>query len=253
MARLSGKTAIVTGAGQGVGQGIAFSLAAEGARVVVSGRTVEKLEQTVSESETRGGTALPVACDVRVEDDLIGAINKAVSEFGALDILVNNAQMVPLGKLLRVSDEAIDDGWTSGPLAAIRSMRAAYPYLKDTKGSIVNLASSAAFRWDAAGYGVYGAVKEGIRQVTRAAACEWGKHGIRANCIVPLALSPGMQMWTEHNPEEAAAFVRTVPLGYAGDCEKDIGQTVAWLVSDEARYVTGQTIGLDGGQARIGG
>lgn len=253
MARLSGKTAIVTGAGQGVGQGIAFSLAAEGARVVVSGRTVEKLEQTVSEIEKRGGTALPVACDVRVEDDLIGAINKAVSEFGALDILVNNAQMVPLGKLLRVSDEAIDDGWTSGPLAAIRSMRAAYPYLKDTKGSIVNLASSAAFRWDASGYGVYGAVKEAIRQVTRAAACEWGKHGIRANCVVPLALSPGMKMWTEHNPEEAAAFVRTVPLGYAGDCEKDIGQTVAWLVSDEARYVTGQTIGLDGGQARIGG
>ena len=251
MGRLDGKVGIVTGAGQGVGQGIALALAEEGASLVVAGRTVEKLDETVAEIEKRGGTAVPLNCDVRVEDDLIRVIGKAVTQFGKLDILVNNAQMVPLGKLLRVKDEAIDDGWTSGPLAAIRSMRAAHPHLKETGGSIVNLASSAAFRWDAAGYGVYGAVKEAIRQVTRAAACEWGKDGIRANCIIPLALSPGMKMWTEHNPEEAAAFVSTVPLGYAGDCEADIGKAVAWLVSDEARYVTGQSIGLDGGQARI--
>ena len=102
------------------------------------------------------------------------------------------------------------------------------------------------------GYGAYAAVKEAIRQLTRAAACEWGKEGIRTNCILPLANSPAMAWWTRERPQESAAFVATVPMQRIGDCESDIGKFVATLCSDDCRYVNGQSIGLDGGQAYLG-
>jgi NAD(P)-dependent dehydrogenase (short-subunit alcohol dehydrogenase family) len=101
------------------------------------------------------------------------------------------------------------------------------------------------------GYGAYAAVKEGIRALTRAAAVEWGADGIRVNAIIPLALSPGMEYWTRTRPEEAAAFLATVPLGRVGDCEDDIGRAVVTLVGPELGYLTGSTLMLDGGQAYL--
>jgi NAD(P)-dependent dehydrogenase (short-subunit alcohol dehydrogenase family) len=133
----------------------------------------------------------------------------------------------------------------------MRLMKLCHPYLKGD-GSIVNLASSATKRWDMAGYGAYAAVKDAIRQLTRAAACEWGKDNIRTNVILPHASSPGLVWWMEKNPEEAKAFFKTLPMGRVGDCEQDIGRFVAVLCSDYSKYVNGQTIGLDGGQANIG-
>ena len=130
-------------------------------------------------------------------------------------------------------------------------MKLCYPHLKG-EGCIVNLATSAAKRWDLSGYGAYGAVKEAIRQLTRAAACEWAKDGIRANCIVPLANSPAMAWWTRERPQEAAAFIATVPMGRIGDCEQDIGRFVATLCSEDCRYINGQSIGVDGGQVFMG-
>ena len=114
------------------------------------------------------------------------------------------------------------------------------------------MGSSAAKRWDASGYGCYGAVKEAIRQLTRAAACEWGSDNIRANTILPHAKSPGLKWWIENNPEEAAEFFKTIPLQRVGECEEDIGRFVALLCCEGARYINGQTIGLDGGQAYLG-
>jgi NAD(P)-dependent dehydrogenase (short-subunit alcohol dehydrogenase family) len=248
--QLEGKVAIVTGAGQGVGQGIAYALAAEGCAVTVSGRTLSKCEVTAKEIEARGGRAIALGADVLSADDLARTLDATLSEFGRLDVLVNNAQVVPLGTLHDVTEENFVAGWESGPLAAFRFMKLAYPHLKQTRGSIVNLGSAAALRWDSAGYGCYGAVKEGIRQLTRQAACEWGPDGIRANCILPLATSPGMEAWIEHRPEEAQAFLATVPLGRVGDCEDDIGRVVVFLASDAAAYVTGQSLLLDGGQAK---
>ena len=247
MTNLEGKVAIVTGAGQGVGEGIARSLAARGAKLSLSGRTLEKVENVAN---TLPGT-LTTELDVRDPQGIEAQVTKTLEAFGRIDILINNAQMVPLGPLLKLKEEKVADGWNSGPMATLRFMRACHPHLKETKGSIINLASSSAFRWEAAGYGAYAAVKEATRQLTRAAAHEWGRDGIRANCILPLAKSPGMAAWEEHNPEEAAAFVNTVPLGRVGDIQTDIGDAVAWLCSDEARYITGQSIGLDGGQARL--
>ncbi|MDF3936978.1 SDR family NAD(P)-dependent oxidoreductase [Pseudomonas citronellolis] len=248
MNRLAGKIALVTGAGQGVGQGIAFALAAEGARVAVAGRTEEPLQRTCAQIRERGGEALAVRCDVTRAADIERCVAQVVEAFGGLDILVNNAQIVPLGRLLEVSDESFQQGLDSGPLATLRLMRACYPYLKGG-GAVINLASSAAVRWDASGYGAYAAAKEAIRSLSRAAACEWGPEGIRVNVIAPHALSPGLQGWMQANPAQAEAFLQGIPLRRVGDCEVDIGRTVAWLASAEAAYLTGATLPLDGGQA----
>ncbi|MGH8457104.1 MAG: SDR family NAD(P)-dependent oxidoreductase, partial [Stenotrophobium sp.] len=130
-------------------------------------------------------------------------------------------------------------------------MKLCYPHLKGG-GCIVNLASPAAMRWDMSGYGAYAAVKEAIRSLTRAAAGEWGRDGIRTNAILPLANSPGMAWWTRERPQEAAAFIATVPMQRVGDCEQDIGRFVVSLCSDDCRYINGQSIAIDGGQAYLG-
>jgi meso-butanediol dehydrogenase / (S,S)-butanediol dehydrogenase / diacetyl reductase len=251
MGKLNNKIALVTGAGQGVGQGIAFALAAEGAAVAVTGRTLAKVQATAAEIEKRGGRALAVECDVKHPASLKACVDVVVKHFGGLSILVNNAQEVPLGALNDVTDEAYAAGWESGPLATFRLMKLCYPHLKGD-GCIVNFGSSAAKRWDMSGYGAYASVKEAIRQLTRAAACEWAKDGIRTNAILPLASSPAMAWWTRERPAESAAFIATVPQGRIGDCEQDIGVFVASLCSDECRYINGQSIGVDGGQAYLG-
>jgi meso-butanediol dehydrogenase / (S,S)-butanediol dehydrogenase / diacetyl reductase len=248
---LQDKVALVTGAGQGVGQGIALALAKEGAKVAVTGRTLEKLEASCELIAQRGGDAFPLVCDVKVEESLKSCVDTVVGHYGGLDILVNNAQEVPLGTLDEVTDESFTAGWESGPLATFRMMKFCRPHLKDG-GCIINLASSAGKRWDASGFGPYGATKEAIRSLTRAAACEWGPEGIRTNVILPHAKSPGLAWWMENYPEEAAEFVSTIPMRRVGECEEDIGSFVAVLCSDASRYVNGQSIGLDGGQAYLG-
>jgi NAD(P)-dependent dehydrogenase (short-subunit alcohol dehydrogenase family) len=251
MKMLESKIALVTGAGQGVGQGIAFALAEQGASVGVSGRTFSKLEDTCSQIEKRGGEAMPVECNVKSLESLQSCVEQVVARFGGVNILVNNAQEVPLGPLHDVTDEAFEAGWQSGPLATLRLMKLCYPYLKGD-GCIINLSSSATKRWDMSTYGAYAAVKDAIRSLSRAAACEWGVDNIRTNVILPHAKSPALKWWTENNPEEAAAFVAGIPMRRIGECEEDVGRFVAFLCSDAARYVNGQSIGLDGGQANIG-
>jgi NAD(P)-dependent dehydrogenase (short-subunit alcohol dehydrogenase family) len=248
---LDGKAALVTGAGQGVGEGIALALATRGARVAVVGRTLSKCEATVRMIEERGGVAIATECDVKILSSLEAAVGFTVAEFGTIDILVNNAQEVPLGPLSGVSEEAFEAGWQSGPLATFRLMKLCHPYLKGG-GSIVNLASTAAKRWDATGYSAYAAVKEAIRALTRGAASEWAADGIRANVILPHAKSPGLEWWIENNPEESAAFIATIPMRRVGECEEDIGRFVATLCSDDCAYVNGQSIAVDGGQAFMG-
>jgi NAD(P)-dependent dehydrogenase (short-subunit alcohol dehydrogenase family) len=250
--KLRNKIALVTGAGQGVGQGIAFALAAEGAKIAVTGRTLAKCEATVAEIAKRGGTALAIECDVKSAASLEACVARTVRELGGLDILVNNAQEVPLGTLDQVTEDAFAAGWESGPLATFRLMKLAHPHLKRNGGSIINLGSPAAMRWDASGYGAYGAVKEAIRQLSRAAACEWARDGIRTNIVLPLADSPAMAWWTRERPEEAAAFIATVPMQRVGSCEADIGRFVATLCSDDCAYINGQSIAADGGQAFLG-
>jgi len=248
MGRLDGKVAIVTGAGQGGGRGIALALAGEGAAIVAAGRTLAKCDDTVAELTRRGQRGIAVRCDVERADDCVALVDRAVAELGTVDILVNNAQVVPLGRLLEVTDEEADAGWRSGPLASLRLMRACHPHLVGG-GVVVNLGTAASLRPDPIGYGAYAAVKEAIRALTRAAACEWGPDGIRVNAMVPLSSSPGMDTWKAMVPDEYEAFMATVPLGRLGDPEGDIGKAVVFLCSDESSYITGQTLIVDGGQA----
>lgn len=252
MSEFDGKVALVTGGGQGVGQGIALALAAAGVAVAVSGRTADKLAATVGEIERRGGKALAVVGDVKYAGDLARMVEQTASQFGGIDILVNNAQEVPLGTLIDVSDEAFVAGFESGPLASFRLMKLVYPHMTARGGgTMFNLASSAGIRWDMSGYGAYGAVKQAIRALTRAAAAEWGGDNIRVLTIAPHAESPGLKWWVENNPDEAKAFFRTIPLGRIGRLEEDIGRAVVALCSADMAYLTGATIPLDGGQANF--
>ena len=142
---LKDRVALVTGAGQGVGEGIALALAAEGAHVVAAGRTLSKVEGTAKTIEQRGGRAVATACDVKDPASLQRCVDAALGAFGTIDILVNNAQEVPLGTLDDVSDEAFEAGWQSGPLATFRLMKLCRPHLRDG-GVIIDLASTAAKR-----------------------------------------------------------------------------------------------------------
>ncbi|MEU1351236.1 SDR family oxidoreductase [Streptomyces sp. NPDC005795] len=253
MGTLEGKVAVITGAGQGVGQGIALALASEGASVAVLGRTAAKLEATCELLRARGARAEPFVLDVLDTDRIPSVVAEAAEHFGSLDILVNNAYTGCYGPLLSLSDEQFQRGFDSGPFAAFAFMKAAHPYLKrDGGGSIINLVTSAMVRWDLSTYGAYAAAKSALRSLTRAAANEWGRDGIRVNAIAPHATSPAYAGWQAAHPEEAAEFCASIPLGYVGDCEQDIGRAVVMLCGPDARYLTGATVPLDGGQANFG-
>ena len=252
MTDLTGKVALITGAGQGVGQGIALAIAEAGAAVALAGRTLEKVEATAAQIRERGGKAIALSCDVKSAADLAAIVEATVAQLGGIDVLVNNAQEVPLGRLEDVTDEAFLAGFESGPLASFRLMKLARPHMVARGGgTMFNLASSAGVRWDMAGYGAYGAVKQATRVLTRAAAAEWGREGIRVLTIAPHAESPGLKWWIENNPDEAEAFFRTIPLGRIGKLEEDIGRAIVALCGPDMSYLTGATLPLDGGQANF--
>lgn len=250
---LAGKVALITGAGQGIGQGIALALAKRGVKIAAVGRTLQKCEHTSRLiAERHGIEAIAIGCNVANTADLERSVDATVARFGALDILVNNAVSTSPGPLLTQKHDQVMTAFQVGPIATLRLMQLCHPYLRAKGGSIINMASTAAKRWDMSNYGVYAAEKEAIRALTRAAASEWGKDNIRANCILPHARSPALEKWIAHNPEEAAAFVRSIPLQRIGDCEADIGEFVAMLCGPESSYISGQSIAVDGGQACMG-
>ena len=134
----SNKTALITGSGQGVGEGIARALASYGANVCLVGRTFSKVEAVANDINQKGGSALAVECDVKNIESINNSIKISLSKFNSLNILVNNAQEVPLGNILDVTDESFIDGWNSGPLATFRFMKACYPHLKGD-GKIITI------------------------------------------------------------------------------------------------------------------
>ncbi len=249
--RLAGRRAIVTGAGQGVGRGIALALAAEGAAVALLGRTKSKLTAVAAEiAEGAGARAVALACDVKDSAQIERAVEAVVAELGGLDILVNNAQETPLGTVLNVTDEALIAGFESGPLAAFRFMKACHPYLGGG-GVIINLGSGTSVNPQPIGRGVYGAVKATTAALGRAAATEWGVDGIRVVTILPAATSPSADTFARDHPEAWTRSMESIPLRRLGRPVEEIGRTVVFLCSDDACYITGTTIAIDGGQAYL--
>jgi NAD(P)-dependent dehydrogenase (short-subunit alcohol dehydrogenase family) len=241
------KVAIVTGAGQGVGRGVALALAAEGARVVVLGRTGSKCDAVVAEIQARGGQAIAIECDVEQRDQIEASVQQTADRWSRIDILVNNAQTKVYTSIRKMSDDDMDTMWRSGPMAAFRFMQVCFPYLRDSTGCVVNMGSGSSILPHGAMSG-YAMTKEAVRVVTRVAAVEWGRFGIRVNAICPLAQTPGLDEFDSAAPGATAeAVVPLVPLGRLGDPETDIGRAVVYLAGPDGSYITGTTLMVDGG------
>jgi NAD(P)-dependent dehydrogenase (short-subunit alcohol dehydrogenase family) len=248
--RLEGRTAIVTGAGQGIGRGIALAVAKEGAGVALVGRTGSKLDKVRAEIEAVGGAATAVVADISERVASLGVVDRTVAEFGGVDIVVNNAQDSVQRRLEDTTDEDVARAYTTGPLATLYMMQAALPHLKQRGGSVVNFGSSTALLGEET-FGSYAMAKEAIRGLTRVAAREWGRYGIRVNSICPASLSPSAEAWAQEHPKQFAHVLRTIPMGRMGDPEHDIGRAVVGLVSDDLQYLTGATLVLEGGRVII--
>lgn len=247
MTRLEGRTAIVTGAGQGIGRGIALALAKEGAAVALVGRTAAKVEKVAAEVTEFGGRALPLGCDVADREAVDAVVAATVEAVGRLDVLVNNAQATAPNRAVEdVTVEDVQLCWSTGTMATLNCMQAAFPHLKERGGAIVNFGSNTAIE-GAKHFGAYAMAKEGIRGLSRVSAREWGRYGIRVNVVCPFAGSPSATSFNEEHPKAAAAILRNTPLGRMGDPEQDIGRAVAALVSDDMDYLTGATLMIDGG------
>lgn len=242
---------MVTGAGLGgIGFGIARTFLAEGATVVISDIAEPKLAAALAALSKIGSVAGCLA-DVSQRADAERTVRTAVTEFGGLDILVNNAAVSTPGIPIQdLDDDAIRLNLGSSLYGTLYHMQAAFPHLREVGGSVINFGSRNGIL-GASGFGLYAAAKEGIRGLSRTAAREWGQYKIRVNVICPAALSPGARAYLEANPQEAAASLETVALGYFGDPEDDISPVALFLASDESRYVTGQTINADGGQVML--
>jgi len=251
MGKLDGKVAIVTGAGQGIGRGVALALAKEGVPVVVADIREAACQTTANEIKAIGARALPVTCDVSRRDQVKAVVAAAVKEFGTVDILVNVAQAmrndVPFQD---TTDEDMQLALGTGLMGTFYFMQECFPYMKDHGGKIINFASAAGLEghnnWTA-----YAAAKEGIRALTRVACHEWGKFKINVNVVCPMAGSPHLIEWGKANPGMLDLIVAMIPLHRMGDCEKDIGRAVVFLASPDSDYITGQTLMVDGGQAML--
>jgi len=247
MDKLDGKIAIVTGAGQGIGKGIAFALAKEGARVVIAEINKETGEAAAAEIQAMGKEAFAVVCDVGNQEAVKNMVDLAYEQFGPIDILVNNAQgYTPRVPVEAVTDEHWDYSFKTGVKAAWYCATAVFPYMKERGGKIINIASGAGV-FGLENASVYAATKEAIRGLSKTMAKEWGKYRINVNVICPLAWTPASKIFAEMYPEEYQRSIETVPLGRWGDAEKDIGGVAVFLASDYSDYMTGQTLLVEGG------
>ena len=191
MKQLNEKVAIVTGAGQGIGKGIALCLAKRGVKVVCTGRRPEPIEATVAEIKEAGGEAFAMTCDSADRDRVKEVVQKTVETYGTVDVVVNNAQAVAKSAPVEeVTYDLMYLAWSTGTIGSLNFMQECFPYMKEQhEGRVINFASATGM-FGYAGNLAYGSNKEAIRGLTKIAAKEWGQHGITVNCVLPGAESP---------------------------------------------------------------
>lgn len=246
---LEGRSVLVTGGGRGVGRGICLACAGAGASVAVLG-PADNCADTVEEIARRGGEATWFRADVGVAAEVDKAVTGAATRYGGLDAIVHNATS-RRSSLVGATEDLTDDQWADHASVSLRGayLCAAYglPYLQRSGGRLLVMASPAGMEGSET-LPAYAAVKGGLRGFVKSLAIEWGPLGVTVACVSPLAQTPALDQAYRQNPGLQARLRALVPLGRIGDPETDIAPAVAFLVSDAARYITGQTIVVDGGR-----
>jgi len=244
--RLQNKVAIITGAGQGIGAVTARRMAEEGAKVVLAARRLNLLEEVVAEIEAAGGTAMACSCDVSDEESVKQLVAATVQAYGKLDIVVNNAVLMVPGMLANHSTKAWHQNFRVSLDGAMFLMRESFAQLKANGGAVVNVASVCGLL-GSVGTAGYSAAKAGMIALSRNAAIEWGKQGVRVNTVIPGVFLTPPTLGLMPDAASQAATAKSLPLGRIGD-PVECANAILFLASDEASYITGAELVVDGGR-----
>lgn len=245
--RLSGKTAIVTGGVGGIGRGITRAYVKEGASVLAVDINDEAGAALVDEL---GDSVRFLNADISVEANAERIVAAAIDAFGGVDVLVNNAHASRQAPLLETTQDDLDLSFNTGFYPTFWLMNAAHSQLSERGGTVINFASGAGIN-GLPTQGAYAAAKEAIRAISRVAANEWARDGINVNVISPLALTEGVESYIEATPGIEKKLLAGTPMRRFGDPEADIGRVAVFLASDDASYMTGQTLMVDGGSTML--
>lgn len=246
MKRLENKVAIVTGAGSGIGRGIALKFLAEGAKVVLADWNLENAEQTIKIAKKDDRAAFVLKVDVSQENEMKELIDKTETDFGGLDIMVNNAGIF----LADLADQATGESWSRQIEVDLKSVWLGSKYAllemkKVKKGKIINISSVAALVGFNGSFS-YSAAKGGVTAITRQMALDYASFGININAIAPGAIETSMSKPVLNDPEMLKQVLSQIPFGRIGQPE-DIANAALFLASDESNYITGQVLVVDGG------
>ena len=248
---LQGKVAVITGGGRGIGRASALAFAEAGADVVVASRKKEELEKVAEEIKAKGRKGLAIACHVAKIDESKALIDTVMSEFGKIDILVNNAATNPFGgEIIDVEEWAWDITMNVNIKGPFFLTQIAGRIMRDQGGGcIINVASTAGLTTSE--LGVYSISKAALIMLTKILAKEWGKYNIRINAIAPGIIKTQMSAPLWDNPEAEAHSAKNTTLGRLGEPE-DVAKLALFLASDASAYLTGAIIPVDGGQILVG-
>ena len=259
--KLDGKVAIITGASRGLGRGLSIAFAKYGARLAVCARGESALASLKEEIEDAGGECFFQVCDVLQEESMQSFVEAVIAHYGRVDILLNNAQKMPSGQMPEFDNAVFNDVSDSGLKSTNVMMNLVQPYMKaQGGGKILNFTSNAGTRGaiNAAqpypAMSGYAAAKMGIVGLTKAAASVWGAHNINVNCVAPLAMTEALEelLDTMGVEKEMATAAPPGVLGRLGDIANDIAPPCAFLCSDEANFITGTILAVDGGMSELG-
>ena len=257
MGTLKGKTAIVTGSSRGIGRAIALRLARDGARVIVCARTAAALDEAVQEIASAGGAAAAIALDLREADAGARVVDFALKTYGSLEIVVNNAGATRRGEFIKLTDEDWADSFALKFFGAVRVTRAAWPHLQKSKGSVAFI-SGAGGRTPGAEFAAGGSVNAGLLSLTKALAEAGIRDGVQVNCVNPgtvrtdrlkLRLAETMKAKGIDQAAAEAQFVAASNVTRIGE-PQDIAALVAFVVSEEGRFLQGSLIDIDGGATK---